>query len=86
MKIEAKKLKTYWVAYYQPAGHPNWTKLYKTKKETEKYIVSQCCPSCKNDGMDSACASEWLVIRYDKYLKAHNHFQLMRAAGWKRIK
>ena len=78
----------YYVAYYQPAGDPGLTKLCKTKKEAEKYIISKGCSYCRGtrEGMNSICATEWLVIRYDKYLKADNHFDLMKAAGWKRIK
>jgi hypothetical protein len=86
MEIKDKSKSKYWVAFYQPAGHAHRTKLFKTKKQAEKYVISQCCVICKEEGLDSSCAAEWLIIRYDKYLKADNHFELMEAAGWKRIK
>jgi hypothetical protein len=80
------KKKYDYVAYYQPAGNPKLTKRFSTKKLAEEYILSKCCDTCKKEGLFSSCGSEWLVIRYDKYLKADNHFDLMRAAGWRRIK
>ena len=74
------------VAYYQPTSKEEHSRICKTKKEAEKYIISKCCKDCKKEGMASACAAEWLIIPYSKYLKAENHFDLMKAAGYKQIK
>lgn len=81
-----KKIIQNYVAYYSPASHKEWTKLFKYKREAEEYVKSKNCWICKEDGLSSMCASEWLIVPYDKYLKAKNHGDLMKVAGWKRIK
>lgn len=79
-----------WVAYYLPCypKDKEYNKWFKTKKLTEKYIISCMCSICKKeeDPFFSACGSEWLIITYKDFLKSENNEDLMKAAGWKKIK
>jgi len=87
--IETKRKKN-WVAYYLPhiSEDKEYDRCFKTKKMAEKYIISHLCSVCKKekDPFYSACGSEWLIITYKDFLKSKNHEDLMKAAGWKKIK
>ena len=80
-----KKVK--YTAYYQPSGHPEYTKSgFNSRKEAEEYIISYNCKDCKPEGMASSCSAEWLIMTDKDYEGAENHMDLLLAGGYKRIK
>ena len=80
-----------WVAFYQPADLIDLTKIgFDSKKSAEAYVLKKSCKLCKEDVkkgdniMFTMCGCEWLVIKQHDYYKSKgDHFELMKAAGWK---
>lgn len=58
---------------------------FATREAAENYIISHNCKMCIDDGMDSSCAAEWLIVNDDEYESAENLGDLLRAAGFRRI-
>lgn len=60
---------------------------FLTIKDAEDFIVNNyCCSMCKEDGMNSACACEWLVVETEKLEGCEKLEDLFEAAGWEKVK
>ena len=77
-----------YVAHYQPNDKQYENIVFDTEKDAEEYIINESCKECKDsgEGLGSACACEWLIVPLSKFKKAKTHFDLMEAAGFKRIR
>lgn len=58
---------------------------FGTVIEAEKYIVSHNCKLCVDEGINSACAAEWLVMPDVEYGSANSLKDLFIASGYKEI-
>lgn len=74
-----------WTALYLPNSKENKTKQFDSKQECYDYVLSQLCPACKADGLDSGCATEFLIIETKKLAEAKNVKDILRITGWKKV-
>ena len=56
---------------------------FDTEEQVKEYVLRYCCSMCKEEGMDSACAAEWLVILDEDYAHAEHLGDIFKAAGFK---
>jgi excinuclease UvrABC ATPase subunit len=59
---------------------------FDTKKQAEDYVISQNCSMCKGEGLKSACAAEWFIMKTKDFKNSECIEDLFKAAGYKRIK
>ena len=55
---------------------------FASEDSAERYIISRNCRMCADDGVNSACAAEWLVVSDDEYNKSTGIEDLFKAAGF----
>ena len=59
---------------------------FSDRKLSEDYVIKQCCSLCKKEGLRSACAAEYLIIPYNKWIKCKTYEDIWEAGGYKTIK
>jgi hypothetical protein len=73
-----------WIAVYLPDMAESVVNC-ESREDAEAEIVRRNCSMCEGEGIDSACAAEWLVMPHEAFEGADDVGGLFEAAGMERV-